>query len=70
MPDTPLRNIEVDDDLWTHALTMAAARRETLSEVIRRALRCYIEQGYERTAGARQDGCVCAEPPQSLPIRP
>jgi hypothetical protein len=35
---------------------MAAACGETLSEVIRRALRCYVEQGYERKVGARHDG--------------
>ena len=35
---------------------MAAACGETLSEVIRRALRCYVEQGYERTVRARHDG--------------
>ena len=33
-----------------------AACGETLSEVIRRALRCYVERGYERTVGTRHDG--------------
>src|ERR1700716_4309559 len=35
---------------------MAVVCGEMLSEVIRRALRCYVEQGYERTVGARHDG--------------
>jgi antitoxin component of RelBE/YafQ-DinJ toxin-antitoxin module len=54
--EASMRNIRVDDDLWTHALAMAAARGETLSEVIRRALCCYVEQGCERTACAWQEG--------------
>src|ERR1700709_964227 len=35
---------------------MAVVCGEMLSEVIRRALLCYVEQGYERTVGARHDG--------------
>jgi Arc/MetJ-type ribon-helix-helix transcriptional regulator len=49
---TPLRNIRVSDDLWTAALVQADARGESLSEVIRRALRDYIT---EETATGHSD---------------
>jgi hypothetical protein len=39
---TTLRNVRVDDDLWLPALELATQRGETLSDVIRRALREYI----------------------------
>jgi hypothetical protein len=39
---TTLRNVRVDDDLWFPALERATQRGETLSDVIRRALRKYI----------------------------
>lgn len=37
-PKTPLRSIRVDTDLWRAAQAVAAARGESLSDVIRRAL--------------------------------
>lgn len=39
---TTLRNIRIDDDLWRAARQVAQDRGETLSEVIRAALRRYI----------------------------
>lgn len=43
MPDgTPLRNVRVADDLWQAAMTKAAERGETLSDVIRGALERYV----------------------------
>ena len=38
-----LRNVPVDDDLWSHALTMAAARGENLFALINRMLASYVE---------------------------
>jgi Tfp pilus assembly protein FimV len=40
---TPIRNVRVADDLWTAAQTVAAARRETVSDVIRGALERYVD---------------------------
>lgn len=44
VPVTKLRNIRVDDDLWTEAMRIAGERRETLSAVLKRALVEYVEQ--------------------------
>lgn len=41
---TKLRNFRVDDELWTAAQTKAARRRESVSDVIRRALLAYVEE--------------------------
>ncbi len=48
---TPLRAIRVDDELWTEAQEVADRNGESLSEVLRQALRDYIkEAGPSRTA--------------------
>lgn len=39
-----LRNVPVADDLWDAAKARAAERGESLSEVIRRALRAYVQR--------------------------
>jgi len=39
---TTLRNIRVDDDLWSAAMAKAEDRDETLSEAIRAFLRRYV----------------------------
>lgn len=39
-----LRNVGVDDDLWSAAMKKAAERGESLSEVIRRKLREYLAE--------------------------
>lgn len=44
VPVTKLRNVRVDDRLWDAAKRIAAARRETLSAVIKRALLEYVEK--------------------------
>jgi predicted transcriptional regulator len=44
VPVTKLRNVRVDDDLWTEAKRIAAERRETLSAVVKRALVEYVER--------------------------
>ena len=41
-PKTPNRAIRVDDDLWRAAQLKAGERGESVSEVIRRALRRYV----------------------------
>jgi predicted transcriptional regulator len=45
--ETKLRNVRVDKDLWDRAQTIARERRETLSDVMRRALVEYVER-YEK----------------------
>lgn len=43
MPDgTPLRNVRVETDLWQQAKDKATAEGETVSDVVRRALREYV----------------------------
>lgn len=41
-PKTPLRSIRVEEALWAAALEKADERGESVSEVIRRALRRYV----------------------------
>lgn len=43
MVTTRLRNVRIDDDLWQAAQSKAAKKRETVSDVIRRALLAYVE---------------------------
>lgn len=44
----PLRSVRIPDDIWQAAQAAAAERGESVSEVIRRALRRYAQTG--RTA--------------------
>jgi Arc/MetJ-type ribon-helix-helix transcriptional regulator len=37
----------VEDDIWVPALAIAAGRGENLSDIIRDALRAYIEQPHQ-----------------------
>lgn len=41
--DTPLRNVRVDDVLWTKAKTKTRARGTSTSEVMREALSRYVD---------------------------
>ena len=41
--ETKQRNVRVDDELWQAALEKAKRRRETVADVIRRALLAYVE---------------------------
>lgn len=41
---TTRRAVRVDDELWTAAQAVAAEREEHLSDIIREALRAYIEK--------------------------
>jgi predicted HicB family RNase H-like nuclease len=43
-PKTPMRSLRVADDLWAAAQVKAAARGETLSDVIRKALERYVKR--------------------------
>ena len=47
MVETPIRKMQarVDDALWADVQAKLARRRETLSDVIRRALLAYVEDG-------------------------
>ncbi len=42
-PKTPIRSIRVPDDEWQAAQRRAAERGETVTDVIRRALRRYAK---------------------------
>jgi predicted HicB family RNase H-like nuclease len=42
--DVKLRNVGVDEALWSAAKEKAAARGESVSEVIRRKLREYLDE--------------------------
>lgn len=55
---TKIRGVRVDDELWDAAKTKATSRRETVADVIRRALLAYIEDG----------SCTC-EPVAPVPGR-
>lgn len=41
MVNTPLRAVRIEDGLWRAAQARAAARGETVTDVLRRALRRY-----------------------------
>lgn len=41
--NTPIRAIRISDDLWEAARQVATERGETLSEVVREALRRYVD---------------------------
>ena len=43
MTPTPSRNVRIPDDLWVAALAKATERDETIAQVVRRALREYVE---------------------------
>lgn len=44
VPPTKIRGVRVDDELWQAAQERAADRRESVADVIRRALLAYVEQ--------------------------
>lgn len=44
VPITKLRNVRVDENLWTLAGLVAKRRRETISQVIKSALVAYTEE--------------------------
>lgn len=45
MPETKIRGVRIDDDLWEAAQAKAKDRRESVADVIRRALLAYVEEG-------------------------
>lgn len=42
VPETKVRTVRVDDALWQAAQTKARRRRESVSDVVRRALLEYV----------------------------
>ena len=50
---TPLRAFRIDDDLWEQARARAATDGVSLSEVVRDALRRYVEAEQEPQSGDR-----------------
>lgn len=45
VPETKIRTVRVDDELWQDAQKVAKARRESVADVIRRALLAYVKEG-------------------------
>jgi predicted transcriptional regulator len=43
VPVTKIRTVRVDDELWEAAQEKAKRRRESVADVLRRALLAYIE---------------------------
>ena len=50
VPTTKIRSVRVDDDLWEAAARVAARNRETVADVIRRALLAYAGDELEENA--------------------
>lgn len=44
-PKTPARAVRVPDDLWNAARAKADSRGDSLSQIIREALRRYVQKG-------------------------
>jgi negative regulator of replication initiation len=44
VPVTKIRTVRVDDELWEAAQEKAKRRRESVADVLRRALLAYIEE--------------------------
>lgn len=47
-PDNPPRTVRVEDELWEAAMDLTAKNDETMSQVVRRALRAYVKKGVTR----------------------
>jgi predicted HicB family RNase H-like nuclease len=47
VPKTKIRGVRIDDELWEAAQAKAARRRESVTDVVRRALLAYIEDDQE-----------------------
>jgi hypothetical protein len=45
---TPLRAVRVEDPLWDTARTIATKNGETISDIIRDALRIYIQENEDK----------------------
>lgn len=45
VPKTKIRGVRIDDALWEAAQEKAERRRESVADVIRRALLAYVEDG-------------------------
>lgn len=41
---TQIRTVRVDEDLWSEALAITEARDETVSNIVRAALRRYVQR--------------------------
>lgn len=44
MSKTPLRSVRIDAELWDEAQRVAKERGDTISSIIRDALRAYLEE--------------------------
>lgn len=49
-PRTPLRNVRIEDELWSAAKKAAQANGETVSDVIRAGLVCYVIENEKEKA--------------------
>jgi predicted DNA-binding protein len=45
---TPLRAVRVEPELWDTARTIAAKNGDTISDIIREAIRAYIQENEDK----------------------
>jgi predicted transcriptional regulator len=58
-PKTPTRTVRIDDELWQAAQSAAARNHESITDVIRKALRDYVSRTNSRgTARAPDRGGI------------
>ena len=56
-PKTPLRAFRIEDELWLEAVRIAGARGESVSEILRDALKRYVKKhGTQLANRGRDDG--------------
>lgn len=51
VPVTKIRTVRIDDALWQAAQDVARARRESVADVLRRALLAYVEDAGREVPG-------------------
>jgi len=44
VPKTKIRGVRIDDELWLRAQEKAKDRRESVADVVRRALLAYVDE--------------------------
>ena len=65
---TPTRSIGIDDDLWEEAKVVAARRSESVTEVIREALKKYVREGAPTTGRRASREIDSQSGPQALSV--
>lgn len=65
---TPTRSIGIDDDLWEEAKVVAARRSDSVTEVIRGALKKYVGEGFPATGRRASREFDAQSGPQALSV--